>query len=144
MALFDNAKLIRIVDPAAGRLQETMLTPPEHDTERPLFESKHGRTLTLREVAENNLSIFPSLLRDGLRGIVYESYAGTPTTWGQWTQVVSSDKQQEDWLEESGIGLIPQVAEGSPYPSIMRDLDRTVQITNAKVGAKISVTEEMI
>jgi hypothetical protein len=143
---FDMTKLIKIVDPQAGRIEEVTLTPPPSNPERPLFEThrRNGRPLTLLEVAENNLSIFPSLLRDGLRAITYESYAGVPQTWPQWAQTMQSDKQHEDWLEESGVGLLSKVGEGQPYPHIVRDLNRTLQIANDKRGGIISVTEEMI
>jgi hypothetical protein len=141
---YNAAKLIEIVDPQAGRLRETVL----NDTpagEHPLFESGHGgRQRTLQEVAENNLSVFPQLLRDGLRAIMFDSYAGVAQTWQLWAQTQQSDKLAEDYLEESGIGILPEVGEGTAYPFIMQELDRTVSIANSKRGGRIKVTEEMI
>lgn len=145
MPNYNVAKLIEIVDPQAGVVREAefIQAPPSNLAvlEAP---TRSGRRMTLQEVAENNLSIFPTLLRDGLRAITYDSYAGTPQTWNLWAQTQPSDKLSEDWLEESGIGILPEVSEGSPYPFIMEDLDRTVNIANSKRGGRIKVTEEMI
>ena len=144
MTNFNAAKLIEIIDPQAGRLRETTLEAPEPTAPMLEVQRPGGRRMSLREVAENNLSVFPTLLRDGLRAIMFDSYAGVPQTWQLWAQTFQSDKLQEDWLEESAIGLLPKVGEGQPYPHITRDLDRTFQIANEKRGAIISVTEEMV
>lgn len=142
---FNAAKIISILDPQQGRIEErTMEARQTQHTSLLEQIAPNGRRMTLREVAENNLSIFPQLLRDGLRAILFDSYAGVPQTWNLWAQTVQSDKLQEDWLEDSGIGLLPKVGEGSPYPHIMRDLNRFVTIANEKRGAIISVTEEMV
>ena len=69
---------------------------------------------------------------------------GVPTTWPQICDVVPSDKQQEDWLEENALGELPIVHEGTPYPEGRQDLDRTLAIRNYKRGLILAVTEEMI
>lgn len=144
-ATYNAAKLISITDPQSGRIEESTIVD-QVQTNTPFMEVKgaSGRRLTLMEVAENNLSVFPQLLRDGLRAIMFDSYAGVAQTWNLWAQSTTSDKQQEEWLEESGVGLLPVVGEGDPYPHIVRDLDRFVSIRNYKRGGIISVTEEMI
>jgi hypothetical protein len=145
MTTYDAVKLIKIIDPQAGTLRESVLEAPPVNP-NPILEVKapNGRRMSLREVAENNLSIFPTLLRSGLRAIMFDSYAGVPQTWQLWAQTIQSDKLYEDWLEESAIGLLPPVGEGAPYPHLLQELDRTFQIANQKRGAIISVTEEMI
>lgn len=134
-------KIIEILDPQAGRLRETVLqdAPAKAD----LFEAKPGqRRMTLQEAATT--SEFPTLLRDGIRAIVYESYAGVATTWQDIVMAQPSDKQSEDWLETNAVGELPIVHEGTAYPEIKRDLDRTVNIRNYKRGDILTVTEEMI
>lgn len=146
MTTFNKTKLIEIIDPQAETIRETTVDAPSAPVAVGLFEGmrRGKRRMTLLEVAENNLSVFPALLRDGLRAILFDSYAGVPQTWNQWAQTIQSDKLAEDWLEEAAVGLLPKVGEGAPYPHITRDLDRTFQIVNDKRGAIISVTEEMI
>lgn len=139
-----NEKIIQILDPQAGTLKETVLeqqATPGLET-RQLFESKNGRRITLQEASTT--AEFPVILRDGIRSIVYSSYAAQPTTWQEFTQVMPSDKPAEDWVEESQIGELPIVHEGTLYPEFKLDLDRTIQIKNYKRGGIISVTEEMI
>lgn len=139
----DTEKIIQILDPQAGTLRETVLeNKPSNFDVSALFESKHGHRVTLQEASTT--AEFPVILRDGIRSIVYSSYAGQPTTWQQWVTQMSSDKPAEDWVEESQIGELPVVAEGTPFPEFKLNLDRTLQIKNQKFGGIINVTEEMI
>jgi hypothetical protein len=75
---------------------------------------------------------------------VYDSYAGVATTWQDIVAVEPSDKQSEDWIESNASGELPTVPEQGPYPTLKRDLDRTVNIRNYKRGIILEVTEEMI
>lgn len=138
------SKIIEILDPQAGTLRETVIdsnaAPPI--SSRSLFEARGGRVMTLEEASTTNE--FPMLLRDGIRSIAFDAYAGIPVTWPEWVLVMSSDKQSEDWAEENAIGELPVVPENTPYPEFKLDLDRTVNIRNFKRGGIISVTEELI
>src|SRR5512139_730361 len=136
-------KIINILDPQAGTLKETIVeSKPNPIDVSQLFESKNGRRVTLAEASTT--AEFPVILRDGIRSIVYSSYAAQPTTWQSWVQTMPSDKPAEDWVEESQIGELPVVHEGTPYPEFALNLDRTIQIKNYKRGGIVSVTEEMI
>src|SRR3990172_4055756 len=137
------SKIIDILDPQSGRLKETVLKDKAPDAPRvDLFESKNGRRTTLLEATMT--SDFPTLLRDGLRAIAFDRYMATPVTWNLWADTQPSDKQSEDWVEENMFGEMPIVHEGTPYPEIKEDLDRTLNIRNYKRGMILSVTEEMI
>ena len=139
----NTQKIIEILDPQAGKLRETILQDAAPNQNLSLFESKPGqRAMTLQEAV--NTAGFPVILRDGLKAIVYESYAGVATTWQDWVQVLQSDKQSEDWVESNAVGELPIVHEGTPYPEIKRDLDRTLNIRNYKRGDILEVTEEAI
>ena len=140
----NKQKIIEILDPQAGRLRETIVDnesdPPSSDA---LFEVKRGgRRMTLTEAA--TLNEFPVLLRDGVRSILFDSYARTPETWSQWVLSVPSTKRAENWVEENDIGELPVVHENTPYQEAKLDLDRTLEIRNQKRGLFLSVTEEMI
>lgn len=144
----NTAKIIEILDPQAGRIRETIVpeVPDEADgseQRQSLFEARRGaRRVDLYEAS--TLGEFPTLLRDGIRSIAFDSYAGIRTTWQQWVMFQQSDKQSEDWAEENAIGELPIVPENGPYPEFKLDLDRTVNIRNYKRGGIIAVTEEMI
>lgn len=134
-------KIIKILDPQSGRLQETELTE-RPGTDLALFETKPGRRMNLEEAS--TLADFPVLLRDGVRSIAFDRYMATPTTYQEWCLVERSDKQREDWAEENQLGELPIVGEGGAYAEAKQDLDRTVQIANFKRGMILAVTEEMI
>lgn len=135
-----QTKIIKILDPQAGTLQETVLK--EQPVTSQLFEAKNGRRITLEEASTTGE--FPVILRDGIRSIAFAAYAAQPTTYADWCDVIPSDKQAEDWVEENTIGELPIVGENNPFPEAHQDLDRTFQIKNNKRGLIISVTEEMI
>lgn len=136
-------KVIEILDPQAGTVKETVLQDAPDDSPAQLFEArKGGRPVTLAEAAQTDH--FPSLLRDGIKSIAFDRYAAQPTTWQQWCAFEPSDKQSEDWIEETQLGELPVVSEGNPYPEGKEDLDRTVNIRNYKRGLILAVTEEMI
>ena len=98
---FDKTKIIDIIDPVAADIRETVVEETEREPVA-LFEStRNGRPVTLLEVAENNLSVFPSLLRDSLRGIMFDSYAGVPATWQDWCMVTTSDKLEDQVSDET-------------------------------------------
>lgn len=139
----NTAKIIKILDPQSQTIRETVMEDhaPVLDP-RPLFEAHAGRRITMEEASTTGE--FPQLLRDGLRAIVFESYAGVRTTWQDWVLAMPSDKQSEDWIETNAVGELPIVHEGTAYPEIKRDLDRTVNIRNYKRGDILTVTEELI
>jgi len=136
------AKIIEILDPQAGRLRETELRDQAPNGALPLFEARAGRPMTLLEAAST--ADFPTLLRDGIRSIAFDSYAGVRVTWPDLVTVFPSSKQSEDWIEENAIGELPVVSENTPYPVGKQDLDRTVNIRNYKRGLILEITEEMI
>lgn len=141
----NKSKIIEILDPQAGRLRETEIDHSEDApvTAQSLFETRPAlRRQTLLEASST--VDFPTLLRDGIRSIAFDSYAGMRTTWQAWVLVEPSDKQSEDWAEENALGELPVVHENTPYPQGAQTLDRTVNIRNYKRGMILAVTEEMI
>ena len=138
------AKIIKILDPQAGTVQESVMEEKAGGNEH-LFENAvfGGQKKTLMEAAMNTAD-FPQLLRDGIKTIAFDRYTATPTTYQAFVDVTSSDKQSEDWIEESHLGEFPIVGEGNPVPITKRDLDRTINIRNYKREVILEVTEEML
>lgn len=92
------------------------------------------------ELATSN---FPDLLRQGVKFDVFSAYGEPAVSYPTWTNVVSSNKQQEEYLRDSGIGMLPVVNEGEPYPEAATNLDGGTIIKNYKRGFVLPVTEEM-
>ena len=103
---------------------------------------KRAGVRSLQEAA--TLATFPALLRDGLKPILFSSYADTPSTFAQLTFNESSSKPAEDWLELNQLGLLPPVAELGPYPEVDANVDRAVRIVNTKRGMIFGISEELV
>lgn len=149
----DTSKLIKVLDPQAGKLEETALTPRRLDAQDAgqLFEAyiaqrmNSKRRFTLLEIEEAvGTSEFPTLLRDGIRPILFDAYNMMPQTYQQWAATMQSDKPEENWLEGSTVGYPPIVGEGDSYPETDLALDRTVRIVNQKRGHILTITREMV
>lgn len=159
----DNTKIIEIIDPQKGLLKETVIETPKPvaDPEKPAGEIVFGESLdpmqenqamlkelglskyqSFREAA--GTSEFPSLLRLGFKQILFNTFNDFPTTYQDWVQVTTSDKQGEDYLEMNSLGVLPTVPEGTLYPEVGGSIDRAVRIANNKKGMIFAITREMI
>lgn len=146
-----ESKIIDILDPQAGTIKETVVpaaasvaTAEEEDYKLRGAAVRENGSLkglglgqyrSLREAATT--ADFPTLLRTGLKQILFASYDDTPSTYQEWIASEPSDKQAEDWLEMNRIGTLPIVGESNPYPELSVDMDRTVRIANYKYGDRI-------
>jgi hypothetical protein len=90
-----------------------------------------------------SIANFPDLLRQGVMFDVFSGYNEAPVVWPQLVNEVGSNKPQEEYLRDAGIGLLPIVTEGKPYPEAALNLDDGVIIKNNKYGMIVPVTEEM-
>jgi len=143
--------VFKVLDAQSGRIEEVKPdAKPQRLTEDmlPFPRNKRGR-ITVDpesvELTEAELSTynFPDALRQGLQVDLFTSYNETPVTYPQWVRMVDSDKQQEEYLFDSAIGLPPVVLEGAPYQEVGTDFDSGKIIKNYKRGMIIPVTEEM-
>jgi len=141
-----NSKVIRITDPQAQTLIEKVVDHKGLSTldGGEILKEHFGRAgyRTLQEAATT--AIFPALLRDGLKAIMFNSYNMATTTYQQLVFNEPSNKPAEDWLELNTLGTLPAVGEGTPYPEVDGAVDRAVRIVNVKRGMRFSITEEMI
>lgn len=154
----NQTKLIEILDPVAGEVKETNLAEKNLDGTRKTrndaqdimenMEQATGgrihRRMRLEEIAYATTSQFPSYLKMGIRPILFDAYNMVPSSYETWAAVGSSDKQEEDYIEGSTIGLLQPVGEGDAYPEVDIQTDRAVRIVNQKFGGILNVTREMI
>lgn len=146
----NTATVFKVIDAQSGRIEEVKPEKPVKLTEAmmPFPRDKRGRiTVDIEKVdlteAELSTYNFPDALRQGLQVDLFTTYNETPVSYPSFVRMVDSNKQQEEYLFDSAIGLPPVVAEGQPYPEISTDFDSGKIITNAKRGMIIPVTEEM-
>ncbi len=104
--------------------------------------SRRWRLSDLREaVTTSEMSV---LLQDGLRTILFNSFAGAPTTWEEFVPRMPSDKELETWLELGRMGTLAKVGEGEAYGQVRPGLYPERQIRNFKYGDILEITEEMM
>lgn len=131
----------RAAPSAPVRITEDMLPYPRN--RRGQITVNHEE-IDLREAgAELSTANFPDALRVGLQTDLFSSYAETPVTYPLFVRQISSNKQQEEYLFDSGIGLPPIVNEGENYPELATDFDGGKIIKNYKRGFIMPVTVEM-
>ena len=141
MTELNISKLIEVVDPVAGDFRE--VAPEPVAIPALSFKGNNGRTMTLHEAALSTTQ-FPTLLRQGLRPLLFSQYAMEPITSEAWLDVERSNAQFETGVEANTLGTAPVVPEGAPYPRIQATLDRSVQIENKKYGFILPITWEMV
>jgi len=84
------------------------------------------------------------LLQDGLRAIMFGSFAGEPTTWEQVAARETSNKEVETWVELGRLGTLRTVGEGEGYPRVRPELLPARNIRNYKYGDILGISEEML
>lgn len=150
----NTTKILDILDVQSQTVRETVI---EHDAKGaelaeallPYPRDARGRiTIDPERLTEApngglNTSNFPDALRMGIQADLFSSYNEMQVTYPQFARVVSSNKQQEEYLKDSPFGLLPVVDEGQNYPEAVTSFDSGVIIRNYKRGYLVSVTEEM-
>lgn len=139
----DKTKIINILDPQSGRLEETVIEHRAPEQSDLLLEA-NGRSVSLHEAAEITTAMFPQLLRTGLKPILFSEYSAYPNTHEQWIGTEASDQEFVTGIEADNLGKAPVVAENQPYPEVTFRLNRSVQIHNQKRGFILPVTWEMV
>ncbi len=101
-----------------------------------------GKRELIQEAARTDM--FPALLRDGIRAILFDSFAGVPTTYQDLVDRVPSDKDEEVWTELERGGTLPIVGEGQEYPRAKFGQRPPRRIRNYKRGEILEITEELL
>lgn len=158
-----SAKLIEVLDVQAGKSKTTELYQENSDRVevkgQSLIEAapypldlygkttidpvKVSRELTEASMGELSTSNFPDLLRVGVRFDVFGGFNETPSVYDQIAKTVPSNDFQEEYADDSGLGLPPIVLEGQDYPTVSPSLGGGKIIRNFKRGFLIEVTEEI-
>lgn len=149
----NETKVFKVLDAQSGKIQD--VTPVNKSVNLdeaviPYPRDRKGRIvinpeeIDLAEAgAELSTYNFPDALRQGLQVDLFTSYNEQAVTYPSWARVVTSSKQQEEYLFDSSVGMPGIVAEGQAYPEVATDFDSGLIIRNFKRGYIMSVTEEM-
>lgn len=127
--------------PAPVALNEALVPYPRN--RRGQMTVNPDEALTEAVTGQLTVANFPDLLRNGVQFDVFSGYNETPVIYPQLCQVLNSNKQQEEYLMDAGIGIAPVVNEGQEYPEAAANLNDGVIIRNYKRGYKMTITEEM-
>lgn len=144
-----NQKITEMVQQAQAKnitLAERQIPyPHDHRGRITVDHEEMIQEAALTEAGGASLSTnnFPDALRMGLIFDAWTQYNETSVTYPQWARVVDSNKQFEEYLLDSPVGLLPVVEEGMVYPEATTDFSHGVKINNYKYGYILSVTEEM-
>lgn len=149
----DTTRIYKVLDAQAASIKDVTPQPKPVAIDESMLPYPRDRrgNITINhenvELAETSAELstynFPDALRMGLQVDLFTSYNEVPTTYQQWSRLTTSNKQQEEYLNDSAVGLPPVVNEGQPYPEVTTDFDSGLIIRNAKRGFIMSVTEEM-
>lgn len=148
----ETTRLLRVIDDSSGRriVEENITPQPVAIDEKrvPYPRDRRGRMTVNPELIESSTgqlstANFPDLLRMGVTFDVFSSYNEAPVTYPQFVQMRDSNKQQEEYLKDSALGIAPVVPEGGQYPEAPVQLGEGLTIRNYKRGYLIPVTEEM-
>lgn len=104
---------------------------------------KVHRQFTEAATGEASTANFPDLLRLGVQFDLLSGFNAVPTVYEQLVRMKPSAKQQEEYQDDSGIGLPPIVMEGQSYPEATISVGGGKIIPNYKRGVIIPVTEEL-
>jgi len=123
------------------QIRESMIPYPR-DAQGYMTLNEHHAVLQ-ESAGAGSTPNFPDLLRQGLMFDVFSGYNEMPVVYPQIVREVSSNKMSEEYLKDAGIGMLPVVAEGQPYPRAAIALNDGVKIDNLKRGLIIPITEEI-
>ena len=87
---------------------------------------------------------FPILLRDGIKSIMFDSFAGMKTTYENLVDKVPSDRDEEVWTELERGGTIPIVPEQTAFPTAKYGMLPPKRIKNYKRGLILNFSDEIL
>lgn len=152
-----QSKLIELLDKQSATFKETVI---DHNPSVGLTEDlapyprdryglmtcdyrKFDRILTETSTGQASTENFPDLLRMGIQFDVFGGFNEMQTTYERIVKRRPSTLHQEEYQDDTGIGLLGVVPEGSEYPEAAITLAGGTIIPNYKRGFIIPVTEEL-
>lgn len=85
-----------------------------------------------------------NILRNDIRYIAFSTYAGIPKVWDAVVNRVTSNRLQEEYLRDAGIGVLPQVASGDEAPELLSTFEGGTTIQNFRYAGIASILGDWI
>lgn len=148
----DQTTIITIDDVQAGKISERTVTTPSRFDHDPISElqervyktgAERGTSRNLLESFVNTPDAF-SLLRDGIRYLAFTAFGQRERSFSSFTNVVSSNRPQEEYLRDAGLGTMPKTISGENAPLVLSGFDGGVTIKNDRYAQMIEVTGDDI
>jgi phage major head subunit gpT-like protein len=73
-----------------------------------------------------------NMLRDGIRYMAFSTYRGIEPTWNSFAHVMTSTREQEEYLRDSAIGTLPEVPSGTEVPELQGGFEGGALIKNKR------------
>ncbi len=138
-------EIIEVKDARAGdfRIREVAMNAPMDYDPFEFLEVKGKNDRVLRQMSLKEALIqnpdARNLLRDGIRTVAFNQYAGLPVTYSSFAKTEQSNKPEEYWLRDGTLGRIPRSPSGSPVPRLTRRLEGSSIIQNFRYAGIIEV-----
>jgi hypothetical protein len=108
-------------------------------------EKVRGKTITMNMLEAAMLKPdFANLLRQDLRFIAFNQMAAMPASYTPFTWDQPSSTEQEEYLRDAGMGVIPRAPSGTPAPEVKTDLEGGTIIKNFLYRMIAKVSGDMI
>lgn len=85
-----------------------------------------------------------NILRNDIRYIAFNTYAGIPRVWEPLVRQVTSNRLQEEYLRDATVGVLPQVASGDVVPELLSSFEGGTIIRNYRYAGMLSVLGDWI
>lgn len=85
-----------------------------------------------------------NLLRDGIRFIAFNTYAGIPTTYEALVRSETSGRPEEEYIRDADMGTIPKAPSGQPVTFAKSGFEGAVKISNALYRVAVMITGDDI
>jgi hypothetical protein len=134
------------IDPVAGTMKEhTISHDPVANLQESIWRSAASKGMTTRLleafVATPDAA---SMLRDGIRYLAFTAFAEQPRSFGSFVSLFPSNRPQEEYLRDAGIGTLPSVVSGDDAPLLLSGFDGGVIVKNNRYAGLIEVTQDDI
>jgi hypothetical protein len=147
----NETKVYTDIDPVAGTMKERTIpaSPAKHDPiaklQEAIFRSAAEKGLNHKLVeAFVNTPDAASLLRDGIRYLAFTAFAEQPRSFDLFASMFPSNRPQEEYLRDAGMGTLPKVISGDDAPMLNSGFDGGVTVKNERYAGLVEVTQDDI
>jgi hypothetical protein len=129
-------------DATSGQFSEQAPYPRDLYGNMTIDPERASKQLTEAATGMVSTSNFPDILRMGVQFDALTGFNEYPTVYERLVRSVSSSKPFEEYQDDEGIGQLPIVSEGEPFPEVAVTIGAGKKITNYKRGMILPVTWE--